>query len=337
VTVREDGPRLAVLGLVKTFRRRGARLRAVDGVSLAVGPGETLGLVGESGSGKSTLARAVLRLVEPDAGRVLYRRADGAEVDLLALGPRALRAQRRDLQIVFQDPRASLNPRRSAAATVEEVLRVHGLAGARTAPEHAARLFEEVGLDPALGKAYPHELSGGERQRVALARALATGPRVLVCDEATASLDVTVQARVLALLADLRARRGLSYLFISHDLGVVRAMAGRVAVMLLGRIVESGAAADVLERPAHPYTQALCAAVPRVEPGALRPVPLAGEPPSPLDPPQGCPFHPRCPLAEERCRRELPAPVRVTPTHGASCHLLQPGAPGPADAPRDAP
>ncbi len=335
-------PLLEVRGLAKAFPqargllgRSAGLVRAVDGVSLDVQPGETLGLVGESGCGKSTLARAILRLCEPDAGSVLYRRApDAAPLDLLRLRPRALRAVRRELQIVFQDPFQSLNPRLSVGAALGEPLAVHaGLRGAQR-EERVAALLERVGLAPALAARYPHELSAGQRQRVGIARALAPEPRLVVWDEAVSALDVSIQAQILNLLVELQAELGLSCLFVAHDLALVRHVSARVAVMLLGRIVEIGPAATILERPAHPYTQALLAAVPAPDPrrrGERRA--LSGEVPSALRPPPGCPFHPRCALAEERCRSAvpelLPVPAAGAP-HAAACHLLERAAAAPS-------
>jgi len=326
------GPRLIVEDLVLHHRARGrsadgsaARVRAVDSVSFAIGVGETLSLVGESGCGKSTLGRAVLRLLEPDAGRVSYRVREGlAPVDVLGLSSREMRALRRELQIVLQDPTASLNPRRRVGDAVAEVLRVHKVAEGGAVLPATMRLFDEVGLDAELASAFPHQLSGGQRQRVALARALAARPRLIVCDEITASLDVTVQARVLELLRHLQAERGLSYLFITHDLSVVRALGGRVAVMYLGRIVETGTVMEIFETPAHPYTRALLAAAGLHDgPGAAAVLP--GEAPSHVDPPSGCGFHPRCPVAEEACRLREPTEARLTSTHRAACHLASPG------------
>ena len=302
-----------------------ARVRAVERVSLALGAGETLSLVGESGCGKSSLGRAVLRLEEPQAGRVLYRSHPTAEpVDLLTLPSKALRTLRRELGIVLQDPLASLNPRQQVDRAIGEVLQVHeGLRGSdlRAATE---RLMDEVGLDGGLGQSLPQELSGGQRQRVALARTLATHPSLIVCDEITASLDVTIQARVLELLLRLQETRGLSYLFITHDLGVVQALGGRVAVMYLGRIVETGTVEELFARPRHPYTVAMLHAAGMGREEQAGQPPLAGEPPSPVDPPEGCVFHPRCPLAEPACCAGEPAEVRLSATHRAACRLVEP-------------
>jgi oligopeptide/dipeptide ABC transporter ATP-binding protein len=307
------GPRspvlLSVEDLVVRYQRPAGlfgreTIEAVRGVSLRIAAGETLGLVGESGCGKSSLARAILRLVEPAAGRVTF---DGA--DVVALEPGPLRALRRRMQIVFQDPWASLNPRLTVGRAVREGLEIHRLARGAEADRRVAVLLEEVGLPADGAGRYPHELSGGQRQRVAIARALAVEPDLLVCDEPVSALDVSVQAQVLNLLADLQRRRGLAMLFVSHDLAVVRHLAPRVAVMYLGRIVEEGPAAAVLASPRHPYTQALLSAAPVPDPAAPRTrVALTGEPPSPAREPAGCPFHPRCPhpAKDEVCTAERP-------------------------------
>jgi oligopeptide/dipeptide ABC transporter ATP-binding protein len=322
------GPLLAVEGLTKRYPvdrgplRKPAALLAVDGVSLTVGRGETLALVGESGSGKTTVARCLMRLAEPDAGRVAF---DG--VDVLALEGTALRAFRRRMQMVFQDPYGSLNPRMRVGSAVREPLEIHGLARGAEAEERTVALFREVGLDPAYRKAFPHELSGGQRQRVGIARALAVGPEFLVLDEPVSALDVSVQAQVLALLRELQERRGLTYLFIAHDLAVVRQMATRVAVMYLGKIVEEGPADRVFAGALHPYTWSLLSAVPVPDPDAQRKrIVLEGDPPSPVDPPPGCPFHPRCPHPEktDRCRADLPLLRESEPGRTAACHYARP-------------
>jgi oligopeptide/dipeptide ABC transporter ATP-binding protein len=304
-------PLLEVQDLVVHFHRRSGLLgshhetvQAVNGVSLTIGRRETLGLVGESGCGKTTLARAVLRLVDRTAGTVRF---DGS--DLFALDRRALRRMRRRLQVVFQDPYASLNPRRTIGQAVREGLEIHHLAEGEAADGRVRALLEEVGLSPDAAGKYPHEFSGGQRQRACIARALAVEPDLLVCDEPVSALDVSVQAQVLNLLADLQARHGLSYLFISHDLAVVRHVAPRVAVMYLGRIVEEGPADDLYDRPRHPYTQALLSAVPVPDPATRRArIVLPGDPPSPVQPPPGCPFHPRCPhpAKDDVCRTVRP-------------------------------
>jgi peptide/nickel transport system ATP-binding protein len=323
---KEGAPLLSVTGLVKhyqggaLFARRGPPVRAVDGVSFEIGHGETLGLVGESGCGKSTVGRTLLRLQEPTAGRAVF---DGA--DVFALDRAALRRLRRRMQIVFQDPYSSLNPRMRIGAAVAEGIEIHRLVPKAEIPGRVAALLQEVGLDPAFARRYPHEFSGGQRQRIGIARALAVEPTFIVCDEPVSALDVSVQAQVLNLLADLQKQRGLSYLFIAHDLAVVRQVAHRVAVMYLGRIVETGPTEELLAEPRHPYTVALLSAVPEPDPaGKKRRVVLPGDPPSPSAPPPGCPFHPRCfhPAKSDRCRTELPQLRPVGASHVA-CHYAE--------------
>jgi oligopeptide/dipeptide ABC transporter ATP-binding protein len=292
-----------------------APLRAVDGVSFAIAAGRTLGLVGESGSGKTTVGRTLLRLQERTSGTVLF---DGT--DVFALDPRRLRALRRRMQIVFQDPYSSLNPRMTVGETLQEPLEIHRLRG------QVSALLEEVGLDQAFARRYPHELSGGQRQRVGIARALSVEPQFIVCDEPVSALDVSVQAQVLNLLADLQARRKLTYLFIAHDLAVVRHIADDVAVMYLGKIVEHAPAAEIYAQPRHPYTTALLSAVPEPDPRAAKSrIVLTGDMPSPSRPPPGCPFNPRCPhpLKSERCRTETPPLRPITPGHRAACHYAE--------------
>jgi oligopeptide/dipeptide ABC transporter ATP-binding protein len=278
--------------------------------------------VGESGSGKTTVARCLMRLTEADGGDVRY---DG--VNVLGLEGSALRAFRRRMQMVFQDPTGSLNPRMRVGAAVREPIEIHGLARGAAADARVEALFREVGLDPAYRPAFPHELSGGQRQRVGIARALAVEPELLILDEPVSALDVSVQAQVLAVLKDLQERRGLTYLFIAHDLAVVRQMAGRVAVMYLGKIVEEGPADRVFGEPLHPYTWSLLSAVPVPDPAAARRrIVLPGDPPSPVAPPPGCRFHPRCPHPEksERCRAEIPALREIAPGRTAACHYAGP-------------
>jgi len=290
-------------------------VRAVDGVSFTIAAGKTLGLVGESGSGKTTVGRTMLRLQEPTRGTVVF---DGKDVFALDAGP--LRALRRQMQIVFQDPYSSLNPRMTVAETLREPLEIHHLTG------EVSALLDEVGLDAAFAQRYPHELSGGQRQRVGIARALSVAPQFIVCDEPVSALDVSVQAQVLNLLADLQARRHLTYLFIAHDLAVVRHIADEVAVMYLGKIVERAPAAEIYAQPRHPYTRALLSAVPEPNPRAAKQrIVLPGDIPSPAHPPPGCPFHPRCPhpLKSERCRTEPPPLRPMTPGHVAACHYAE--------------
>jgi oligopeptide transport system ATP-binding protein len=294
-------------------------IRAVDDVSFAIAPGEALGLVGESGCGKSTIAATLLRLIEPTSGVVRFEGRD-----LFALPRNELRALRRRMQIVFQDASGSLDPRMTVRRTLREPLDIHGLATGDARDARITAMLEEVGLSRNLADRYPHELSGGQRQRVGIARALAVEPAFIVCDEPVSALDVSVQAQVLNLLADLRARRRLTYLFIAHDLAVVRHIADRVAVMYLGKIVESAPAPELYAAPRHPYTRVLLSAVPIPDPKAQpRRIMLPGEAPSAAQPPAGCPFHPRCPHPDkdERCRTELPVLRAVAPGHHAACHL----------------
>jgi oligopeptide/dipeptide ABC transporter ATP-binding protein len=308
------------------FRGSAPPVRAVQGVSFEVGRGETLALVGESGCGKSSVGRTILRLQEPTSGSAVFE-----GVELFALDRAALRKMRRRMQIIFQDPYSSLNPRMTVGAAIAEGIEIHRLASGRDVGRRVGALLEEVGLDPAYAGRYPHEFSGGQRQRIGIARALAVEPSFVVCDEPVSALDVSVQAQVLNLLADLQRERGLSYLFIAHDLAVVRQIARRVAVMYLGRIVEEGPTEALLREPRHPYTVALLSAVPVPDPERLRSrIVLGGDLPSPSRPPPGCPFHPRCfhPLRSERCRTELP-PLRPVGTTSAACHYAE-STPAPA-------
>jgi peptide/nickel transport system ATP-binding protein len=309
-------PILKVSGLSRTFKTPDARLLwAVDDVSFELANGETLGIVGESGSGKSTIARMILKLLPASAGSI---ELEGR--DVTALSERAMRPLRRAMQAVFQDPMSSLNPRMRVGDTIAEPLRVTGM----KASDRAARVREMlsvVGLPADSVERYPHAFSGGQRQRIAIARALAASSRLIVCDEATSALDVSVQAQVLNLLCDLRARFGLSMIFISHNLGAVRHVSDRVAVVYLGRIVEIGREADIFGHPAHPYTDALIAAVPEPIPDEAASAPLKGEIPSPLDRPSGCHFHTRCPKVQERCRIDDPALLPRGDAHMVRCHF----------------
>ena len=286
-------------------KRRVGTLRAVDGVDLTLGEGEVLGLVGESGCGKSTLGRTILQLIPPTAGRVLF-----AGRDLAAVSPGELRRSRAGFQMIFQDPYASLNPRMTVFSTLAEAVATHRPdLPARELPARVSALMARVGLAPRFARKYPHEFSGGQRQRIAIARALAVEPRLIVADEPVSALDVSIQAQIINLLAGLVRELRLSLIFISHDLSVVRHIADRIAVMYLGRLVEIGPAAEVFARPLHPYTKALVSAVPIPDPARERARPrllLAGDPPSPLDPPAGCSFHPRCPFAIAACRAAPP-------------------------------
>jgi oligopeptide/dipeptide ABC transporter ATP-binding protein len=291
-------------------------VRAVDGVSFAIERGETLALVGESGCGKSTTARLVLRLIEPTAGHVTF---DGQHIE-----GAALRTLRRRVQVVFQDPYASLNPRLRIGATIAEPMEVHGIGDAASRAARVKELLGLVGLAPYHAERYPHEFSGGQRQRIGIARALSVQPDLIVCDEPVSALDVSIQAQVVNLLKDLQQRFGLSYLFIAHDLAVVRHMADRVAVMYLGQIVETAPKRALFATPRHPYTRALLSAIPHPDPrrrGGVRPV--GGDVPSPMNPPPGCRFHTRCTFAADRCRTEEPALRHLAPGHAAACHFAE--------------
>ena len=300
----------AALRLKEPARRR---VYAVNSVSLQVRPGEIVGLVGESGCGKSTLGRMAAGLLEPTEGEI---RVDGQP--LVHGGPHSVHRQ---VQMVFQNPYASLNPRMRVGDILTEAPVYHRLFKAREARARTAELLRSVGLDPSYAERYPHQFSGGQRQRVAIARALAMQPRMLVCDEAVSALDVSVQAQILNLFLDLRESGGLSYLFISHNLSVVQYLADRVAIMYLGRIVELADTQALFSAPRHPYTQALIADAPRLDAKAAEYRPIQGELPSPLDPPSGCAFHPRCPRAMSQCRNELPPLVETSPGHLSACHL----------------
>ncbi|MBM4188520.1 MAG: ATP-binding cassette domain-containing protein [Gemmatimonadetes bacterium] len=316
-------PLLEVTELVKHFENGGGLLRAqhaihaVNGVSFSIDRGETLALVGESGSGKTTVGKTVLRLLEPTSGSLRF---DGT--DLLAATRNELRTLRRRLQIVFQDPYGSLDPRMTVGASVAEGIEIHRLVPKAEIANRVGQLLTEVGLDPALAEKYPHEFSGGQRQRIGIARALAVDPDFIVLDEPVSALDVSVQAQIINLLLDLQRDRGLAYLFIGHDLGVVRHLAGRIAVMYFGRIVEIGSRDEVLERPRHPYTQALISAVPVPEPGSARTrIVLPGDPPSPLVQPSGCPFASRCfhPAKNATCASQRPL-LRQLRGAEVACH-----------------
>jgi oligopeptide/dipeptide ABC transporter ATP-binding protein len=315
-------------------------VRAVDGISFTIGRNQTLGLVGESGCGKTTAGRTILRLIEPTSGRVVF---DGKEV--FKLGEREMRWLRREMQIIFQDPYGSLNPRMTVGAMIEEPMLVHGIApqddsagnGQSSASEmkrgrfgpsvkrgqareRAAELLNLVGLRPEYARRYPHEFSGGQRQRIGIARALALNPKFIVCDEAVSALDVSIQAQILNLLRELQQQFGLTYLFIAHDLAVVKHISDRVAVMYLGEIVEEADTEEIFERPLHPYTRALLASIPLPVPRAKRErVKLEGDAPTPINPPEGCRFHTRCPIAVEECRKAKPSLVELRPGHRVAC------------------
>ncbi len=334
-----NGPLLEVRDLKKhfpivkgLFSRPSGTVYAVDGVSFSIGPGETLGLVGESGCGKSTVGRTVLKLLEPTAGRIFVRGDD-----ITDHAPDQMLPYRRQLQMIYQDPYASLNPRMSAGEIVGEPLAIHDAAASATERrDRVAGLFERVGLRPGASMShYPHEFSGGQRQRIGIARALALNPALVVGDEPVSALDVSIQAQIINLLADLQDEFKLSYLFVAHDLAVVEHLSHRVAVMYLGRIVELADKTSLFDMPLHPYTQALLSAVPipKYSARSRKRVILKGDVPSPINPPSGCHFHTRCLYATARCREEAPALRELAPGHFASCHLHDGGVKFPLEAP----
>jgi peptide/nickel transport system ATP-binding protein/oligopeptide transport system ATP-binding protein len=300
------------------FGRPTAHVRAVDGVSFSVERGKTLGLVGESGCGKSTVSRLVLRLIEPDSGRIRFEGRD-----LLAFDASELRAFRREAQIIFQDPYASLNPRMTVSQILTEPLALHDLIPPPRRRERVEELLRLVGLEPRFARRYPHEFSGGQRQRIAIARALAVEPKLIICDEPVSALDVSIRSQILNLLHDLQDRLGLAYIFVSHDLAVVKHIADRVAVMNLGEIVETAETQTLFAAPRHPYSRALLSAIPVPNPRARHNHSLVlGEMPSALNPPPGCRFHTRCPYVVERCRIERPALLSDAAGHATACHRV---------------
>lgn len=318
-------PLLRVRNLKKYFPvRRGvlsrvaAYVKAVDDISFDINRGETFGLVGESGCGKTTAGRAVLRLLQPDAGAIQF---DG--IDLLSLNPQQLRRRRREMQIIFQDPYASLNPRMTIRSIVGEPFAIHNIATGSERDDSVANLLTTVGLDPSVMNRYPHEFSGGQRQRIGIARALALKPKLIVADEPVSALDVSIQAQIINLLADLQQQFGLTYLFISHAIPVIEHISTRIGVMYMGKLVEVGTSAQICLAPKHPYTQALLSAVPVPDPAAKKQrVILKGDVPTPINPPSGCRFHTRCPLAVERCKIEEPPLRNLEDGRDAACHLV---------------
>jgi peptide/nickel transport system ATP-binding protein len=316
---------LEAKGLIKEFPVHGGlfaekrKLHAVAGVDLELYPGETLGLAGESGCGKSTVARLLTGLIPPTSGSILY----GGK-DLASMNRGELLSFRREVQMIFQDPFSSLNPRMRVSEILAEPLVIHGIGNAAEKRERVAWLMERVGLSPEQLTRFPHEFSGGQRQRIGIARALAAGPKLIIADEPVSALDLSIQAQIINLLQEVKQEMGLSFLFITHDLSVLKHLSDRVAIMYLGRIVEIGSRADVLERPLHPYTEMLLSAIPSIDPEKKKGrIAAAGELPSPMAPPSGCPFHTRCPYAQEICSRKRPELLEKEPGHRSACHFAE--------------
>jgi peptide/nickel transport system ATP-binding protein len=306
------------------LRRTVGNVRAVDDVSFVIREGETLGLVGESGCGKTTTARCILRAMQPTGGRILFHTAEGRVVDMAPLSRRELRPLRPQMQMIFQDPFGSLNPRMTLFDIVGEPLLVNGLTNRKQRTERVAEMLRLVGLRPEYMQRFPHAFSGGQRQRIGIARALALHPRLVVADEPVSALDVSVQAQVLNLLLELQDQLHLTYLFVAHNLSVVKHICDHVAVMYVGKLVETAKTEEIFNRPKHPYTAALMAAVPVSDPRVpIGDVELKGEVPSPANPPSGCYFHPRCPCAVDRCRVEMPCLREIAPEHFVSCHRAE--------------
>ena len=320
---------ISVKGMRKYFpikkgilKRTVGYVRAVDDVDLFVNENETFGLVGESGCGKTTLGRTILRAIEPTAGEIEYTREDGTVVNVNALGNEELRQTRKEMQLIFQDPYSSLNPRMTVLNIVGEPLVCHGMMDGRELRERVRELVGLVGLDPRHMERYPHAFSGGQRQRIGIARSLATNPRFIVCDEPVSALDVSVQAQILNLLLDLRKKLSLSYLFVSHDLGVIQYISDRVGVMYVGKMAEVAATKDLFDNPLHPYTEVLLGSKPKPDPRlrTRRTIPK-GEVANPANPPSGCYFHPRCRFAKDVCKTDAPVLREITPNHFAACHF----------------
>jgi oligopeptide/dipeptide ABC transporter ATP-binding protein len=319
-------PLLRIRGLKKYFpiskgfiRKVVGQVKAVDDISFDLMPQETLGVVGESGCGKTTVGRSILRLIEPTAGEAHF---EGKNI--FELGTKELRSFRKNMQIIFQDPFSSLNPRMTVGSIIGDSLELHGIATGDEKFEMTKELLVKVGLQASYINRYPHEFSGGQRQRIGIARAVALHPKFIICDEAVSALDVSVQAQVINLMQELQEEYGLAYVFIAHDLSVVKYISDRIAVMYLGRIVELSECSELYAKPLHPYTQALLSAIPEPRPRRKKKrIVLRGEVPNPINPPKGCHFHPRCPVAEDRCRQGAPPPLReVSPGHHVSCHLV---------------
>ncbi len=315
---------LKIDNLKKTFTvkdpigRRSGQLTAVDDISFSLNKEETLGLVGESGCGKSTTGKLIMQLLRADQGQVLFN-----GTDLTTLSPRQMRPYRRKLQMIFQDPFSSLNPRMTVGSILSEPLQIHKLARPKAIRDRVIELLERVGLGAQHEQRYPHEFSGGQRQRIGIARALAVEPDIIIADEPVSALDLSVQAQILNLMKEIKQAHGLSYLFIAHDLAVIEHVSDRIAVMYLGKIVETCSAPELYRNPRHPYTEALLNAVPVPDPAQPRPTALPGEIPSPVNPPSGCHFHPRCPYADTLCQKQAPELREITPGHSVSCHYFQ--------------